>query len=60
MPELHEIQNRVNQLFGSLPASARPTTVTPSTLEAVTEAIETQRPKFFSEFIDEHIEEATD
>lgn len=60
MPELHEIQNRVNRLFGSLPAPARPTTVTPLAIaEALTEAVEARRPTFFSEFIDEHIEEAT-
>ena len=60
MPELDEIQNRVNRLFGSLPTPARPTTVTsPALAEATTGAVEARRPTFFSEFINEHIEEAT-
>ena len=55
MPEIREIQNRVNRLFGSLPGSV----TSRAALKPVIGSVDTPQAKFFSEFIDEHIEEAT-
>ncbi len=59
MPEIKEIQHRVNRLFGSLPGSATSRITSRAALKPVIGSVDTPQAKFFSEFIDEHIEEAT-
>lgn len=56
MTELNEVQVRVNRLFGNLPAQTPSTAFRTTTRDTVEPT--GVKPLFFSEFIDEHREEA--